>query len=143
METRPRILVVEDHTDTVRLLEKLLTLSGYPVVTAQSCAQALAASRARVAAGEVPPFDLYLLDVGLPDGDGCNLLRELRGEAFVPAVALTGYGMAEDITRAKEAGFNEVLVKPIVLSALRSVIERLCKEDNGEDNGEDKRDIAK
>ena len=51
-------------------------------------------------------FNLLLSDIGLPDGTGIDLIREMRRHSTVPAIALTGFGMDQDISRYKEAGFD-------------------------------------
>src|SRR4051812_36070393 len=114
-----RVLVVDDHRDTTALLSRLLTLNGHRVTPAHSCNEALAAA-------QQAEFDLYLLDVGLPDGDGCDLLRQLLAQRTVPAIALTGYGMPDDHERVKAAGFDHMLVKPFTLDDLRDIVNRLC-----------------
>ena len=73
---RPRILLVEDHADTCRAVRRLLELSGCEVASAHSLGQA------RAICGPGPcGFDLLVCDLQLPDGDGRELMRELRGAA--------------------------------------------------------------
>ncbi len=96
-------------------------MEGHTPIGAGSCQEALAAA-------EVEPFDLYLLDVGLPDGDGCDLLRQLAEKHTAPGVAITGFGFPEERERAEAAGFCHVLVKPFMLEDLKAAIER-CMED--------------
>jgi CheY-like chemotaxis protein len=116
--TRLRILLVEDHEDTVHLLARLLSREGHDVVTAGTVGDALAAA----AAG--PRCDVLVSDLGLPDGSGCHLMRELARLYGVPGVALTGWadgdGQAAD---ARAAGFAAHLVKPIDFQALRTAIQ--------------------
>ena len=101
-----RILLVEDHGVTAEILAMVLAQDGHAVERAGDCATGLElASR--------DPFDLLISDVGLPDGSGHELLRELRrrGHPF-PAIAMTGYGDEEDIRRSYEVGFAAHLTKP-------------------------------
>jgi len=113
----PRLLIVEDHEDTARVLGRLLLSSGYRVKTTASVAAALKAAAAI-------RFDLVISDIGLPDASGYDLMRSL-GELYgTPGIALSGYGMEEDVRRSREAGFFEHLVKPIDLEQLNATIER-------------------
>jgi CheY-like chemotaxis protein len=103
---RSRILVVEDHEPTRQALVHLLKRRGYEIVSAASATAAL-----REAAQS--HFDLVLSDIGLPDSDGFALMRELRDRHGLRGVALTGYGMEEDLVRSNAAGFFAHLTKPI------------------------------
>ena len=117
-----RILLVEDHADTGRLLAKLLRRAGHQVELAQSVAAALALARAE-------PFDLLISDIGLPDASGYDLLRELRkldDAGRLPAIALSGYGTDDDLRRSAAAGFAEHVVKPVDLDQLLPAISRLA-----------------
>jgi CheY-like chemotaxis protein len=77
-----------------------------------------------MAAAEASRFDLVLSDLGLPDGSGLDLMRHLRDRYGLAGIALTGYGMEEDIRRGREAGFVDHLVKPITFQKLADAIER-------------------
>ncbi|HVW21699.1 MAG TPA: ATP-binding protein [Opitutaceae bacterium] len=110
-----RLLVVEDHESTREPLIRLLRRRGYRVVAASSSAQALA----EAAQGS---FDLVLSDIGLPDGDGYALMRALRERYGMKGIALTGYGMGEDISRSNAAGFVAHLTKPIQVSVLERTL---------------------
>ena len=116
-----KILVVEDEPATRRLMARLLRGLGHEVTTAGTIAEALeAASRA----GD---FDLIVSDIGLPDGSGLDLMRRVvarRGP--VPAIALTGYGMEEDIRRSREAGFTAHMTKPIDFTKLEAMIRQVA-----------------
>jgi two-component system CheB/CheR fusion protein len=113
-----RLLVVEDHSDTSRLLWLLLTGSSYVVKTAGNVAAALELA-------EQEPFDVLISDIGLPDGTGYELMKEIRERHSMKAIAVSGYGMAEDMRKSYEAGFSEHLVKPVEFSRLREAIERV------------------
>jgi CheY-like chemotaxis protein len=70
-------------------------------------------------------FDVILSDIGLPDGSGIDFIRAAREICQTPAVALTGYGMAEDIDRCLQAGFEEHLTKPIDIDRLQKALSSL------------------
>jgi PAS domain S-box-containing protein len=114
---RGRLLVVEDHEPTGRVLSRLLRGIGYDVHWASSAAAALAAA----AEG---PFDLVISDLGLPDSSGHELMRELRRLHQLRGVALTGYGSESDMARSAEAGFVAHLVKPVSMDALDDAIRQ-------------------
>jgi CheY-like chemotaxis protein len=115
-------MLVEDHADTVFLMQKLLTARGHDVRVAQTVADAIRT----IAAAE---FDLIVSDIGLPDGTGLDLIRHVRGELKrnTPAVAVTGYGMEEDVARAREAGFDVHVTKPVNLIQLERVMRDLAR----------------
>jgi PAS domain S-box-containing protein len=114
-----RILLVEDHGDTARIMSRMLQARGYRVQTAGDVATALELARHE-------PFDLLLSDLGLPDRSGLELMQELRGLGFTfPAIALSGYGQEEDIYRSREAGFTQHLTKPVNMAHLEQAIRRV------------------
>jgi PAS domain S-box-containing protein len=110
-----RILLVEDHDDTRRSMSRLLGRS-HVVRDANSVASAL-----RIASGE--PFDVVISDLGLPDGSGLDLMRQLRERYHLQGICLSGFGMEEDIARSADAGFRHHLTKPVDLRKLESVIQ--------------------
>ena len=77
------------------------------------------------AAVEEKPFDVLVSDLGLPDGDGYEVMRCIRAKRRVRGIALSGYGTSEDQTRSHEAGFTEHLVKPIDAPQLIAAIRRV------------------
>ena len=110
------ILLVEDHEPTRTALAHLLTRRHYEVKTAASVAEARALSQKQV-------FHLLISDIGLPDGNGFELMRELRaGNTDLQGIALTGYGMEEDIARSRNAGFASHLIKPIRVQSLEAAL---------------------
>ena len=113
------VLVVEDHEPTLKVMSKLLRGLGHRVTGATSVATAAAAARQN-------GFDLIISDLGLPDGSGLDVMREVREEYTGRAIALTGYGMESDIAASREAGFAEHLTKPVDLAALEAAIRRLA-----------------
>jgi signal transduction histidine kinase/CheY-like chemotaxis protein len=113
-----RILLVDDHPDTCAALERLLKLRGHSVAAAHNMRGAL-----EIAAGD--SFDLLISDVGLPDGNGMDLLRYLRTQRSIRGIAISGFGMDADISKSLEAGFSEHLVKPVKLEKLEAAIARV------------------
>jgi PAS domain S-box-containing protein len=112
-----RLLLVEDHEPTLQVMAALLELAGHDVSPAPDLrsARALAASR---------QFDLVVSDLGLPDGTGFDLMRELRDLYGLKGIAVSGYGMEEDLRRSREAGFLEHLVKPVDVEKLKAALAR-------------------
>lgn len=115
-----RILLVEDHPDTARALARLLARRGYQVELADSVAAAI--DRMQSA-----NFDLLLSDIGLPDGTGIELVEKIRTVSRIPALALSGFGMEEDINRCKKAGFDAHLTKPVNFQKLDALILQLTR----------------
>jgi DNA-binding response OmpR family regulator len=114
-----RILLVEDHHDTARAMARLLNMSGFQVHTADCFAAALRLC-------EQEQFDLVISDVGLPDGSGYDLMRQmLNKECTTKGIAVSGYGTEQDVKESLSAGFSEHLVKPVEFDALRDAIRRL------------------
>ena len=111
-----RILLVEDHEDTNRSLTNLLRQRGYHVHSAVNLQSALDLS-----ANE--EFDVLISDLGLPDGSGIDLMEKLNSKRPLLGIALTGYGMEDDIRKSHAAGFRHHLVKPIDLNRLDSLIQ--------------------
>lgn len=118
MQKRARVLLVEDHDETLQVMAMLLTRLGHEVTTASTIKGALAA------AGE-KRFDLVISDLGLPDGLGYELMRSLGAGERLRGIALSGYGMSEDIRLSREAGFAEHLVKPVDLRKLEEAMARV------------------
>jgi CheY-like chemotaxis protein/anti-sigma regulatory factor (Ser/Thr protein kinase) len=113
-----RILLVDDNADTLRTLRKLLAMRGMQVTTATRIEEALHAITES-------KFDLVISDIGLPDGSGCDLMKKLRKIQTIPAIALSGYGMENDIQRSLDAGFTAHLVKPVSFEELERVIAEI------------------
>ncbi|MDB6007693.1 MAG: hybrid sensor histidine kinase/response regulator [Prosthecobacter sp.] len=109
------ILLVEDHKDTNRLVRMSLERRGHTVTTAASVAEARSAFPAANA-------NVLISDIGLPDGNGWELLREIRATSHVPAIAMSGYGCAEDLRRSQDAGFHAHLVKPFKVTELEAAL---------------------
>jgi signal transduction histidine kinase/ActR/RegA family two-component response regulator len=112
-----RLLVVEDHGPTLDVLTSLLQVARHQVKTARDIATARQLAETHV-------FDLVLSDLGLPDGSGVDLMIELRDRYGLEGIAVTGYGMEDDLQRTREAGFREHLVKPVTLNQITAAIAR-------------------
>jgi signal transduction histidine kinase len=116
------VLIVEDNADAAATLRSLLELSGHRVRVARDGQEGLDALQERMP-------DLALIDLGLPRLDGYEVARRARamlnGRRSTLLVAVTGYGLPEDRRRSAAAGFDEHLVKPVDLAALRTLLARL------------------
>ncbi len=117
---KTKILLVEDHADTAVALSRLLSSRNYQVRTENTVASALAAVRSE-------KFDILLCDLGLPDGTGLDFVAAARKLSNAPAIALTGFGMQQDIERAIQAGFAAHMTKPLNLQKLETEIRRLLE----------------
>jgi CheY-like chemotaxis protein len=73
-------------------------------------------------------FNLLLSDIGLPDGTGIDLIRLIRQHSSLPAIALTGFGMDQDIARYKESGFDAHLTKPANFQKLGMIINQFFSD---------------
>lgn len=114
-----KVLVVDDNQEAAQGLGKLLTLRGHDVTLAYGGTDALSAAKR-----EEP--NIILLDIGLPDMDGYEVARSLREDETDSAlIALTGYGQEEDKQRAKNAGFDYHLTKPVGLAEIEAIFARI------------------
>jgi PAS domain S-box-containing protein len=115
-----RILVVDDNTDALASLSRLVTLLGHEVRQAHDGLEALAIGRT------FQP-DMVLMDLGMPKLNGFDAARRMRQEPWgrtTSLVATTGWGQEEDRRRSAEAGFDHHLVKPIAVAALREILDK-------------------
>ena len=123
---RPRrLLLVEDHPDTLHAFARILRREGFEVQEASNVSDAMAAARTG---------DLLLSDVALPDGDGCDLMRHLS-LLGIPGIAISGFGTAKDREAYKHAGFAEALVKPVDVKQVVGAIGRVMAGANGAQTG--------
>jgi CheY-like chemotaxis protein len=114
------VLVVDDHRDTLNVMARLFRKQGYSVVTAASVGEAIHIVRC------TPP-DVAMLDIHLPDGDGCDLLKTLRQLVGpIGAVAVTGLAMHSDVQRIRAAGFDAHVIKPVHLHELNAALAKAC-----------------
>ena len=117
---RPRrILVVDDNIDAADMLAILLDGLGHTVQVAN-------AGRAALELAETTPFDVAILDIGLPLMDGYELAKRLRASPScrnIRLIAHSGYGQPSDRERSARAGFDAHLVKPTTIEAVENVID--------------------
>jgi len=117
----PRVLVVDDHVDTCTGMKMMLERRGYRVTLAHTADQAVEKT-------EREEFDLVISDIGLPDRSGYELMQELSTTKGLRGIALSGFGMENDVSRARAAGFSEHLTKPINFDRLDEAIQMLLSE---------------
>jgi CheY-like chemotaxis protein len=117
---RPRVLLVEDHLDTLRVFAKSLRRQGFEVHEASTVSDALAAARRG---------DFLISDIALPDGDGCDLMQRLA-PLGVLGIAVSGFGTRRDQERYRNAGFAEYFVKPVEVRQIIGAITRVLSRAN-------------
>lgn len=113
-----RIFLVENHRDTREFVQMYLEMLGHTVESAGSMDEALATL-------PTANCDVLLSDIGLPDGDGWELLRQVQDRLSRPvfAIAMSGFGMGADQLKSKDAGYRHHLLKPIVPEQLQTILE--------------------
>jgi PAS domain S-box-containing protein len=118
MPKKLKVLLVEDHVDTANTLARLLTVCGFEVKIAHDVAEAME----NVA---MHRFDIVVSDLGLPDGTGHDVIREVKKKYGTKGIALSGFGMDADIDASLAAGFSEHLLKPVTGEQLEECIRRV------------------
>jgi len=118
---RLRIFLVENHRDTLLWLTRYLEQMGHMVFTARTKAEAL---EALPRAG----CSVLISDIGLPDGDGWDLLRTADLPRPVYAIAMSGFGMNSDRAKSKAAGYRHHLLKPFDPSSLDAILDEAARE---------------
>jgi two-component system, sensor histidine kinase len=121
MVTGKHILIVDDYPDALDILAFYLRSMGYRVSTASDGAEAIAQAERLLP-------DLIVLDLELPHVSGFDVARHLRANAathLIPLVAATGYSHPGQLERAREAGFDHIVIKPADPDVLVEAIERL------------------
>jgi PAS domain S-box-containing protein len=113
-----KILLVEDHHDSALAFTRLLSKQGYAVQAAASVASALEAVAETT-------FDVLICDIGLPDGTGFQFIETVRKKSATPAIALSGFGMEEDVAHGELSGFDAHLTKPVNFHNLQAAIRKL------------------
>ena len=116
-----RILFVEDHADTAEVFARGMKSRGHEVQVAHDFSTALQMGRHCA-------FDLLIADIGLPDGNGCDLLpklREICGNPKLRGLIFSAMGMAADRQRASAAGYEAHLLKPITFDRIFAAIEEM------------------
>jgi CheY-like chemotaxis protein len=114
-----RILVVEDHSDTLQALSRLLNYFGHDISTADDARSALDMINSK-------QFDVVLCDIALPDGNGYDVIVEAKRKGAVKAVAISGFAARDDVERGRKAGFDFHLAKPVDFHELRSVLGQIA-----------------
>ena len=125
-----RVLLVEDCSDVRRMLKQLLQSEGFEVLEAASGTEGLSMLLDE-------PLDVALVDIGLPGLNGYEVARQLhvQGRGPLPRmIAVTGYGRPEDVQAARQAGFDEHLVKPVQIRELRNLLGKV-RDDVGASSG--------
>jgi two-component system, OmpR family, response regulator RegX3 len=126
---RPRILLVEDEESISDPFSRALAREGFDPVVARTAADALRLADA------VDP-ELVLLDLMLPDGDGRDVMRELRRRSDTPVIMLTARGTETDRIVGLELGADDYVVKPFsspeVIARIRAVLRRSRRDEDGE-----------
>ena len=117
-----RLMFVEDDVMTCRVMARLLRNAGHEVTTAVSYESAIEAAS--------PEIDLVISDLGLPGRSGFELMAELKGRYGLRGIALTGFGMQEDIRKGEEAGFVGHVTKPVDFPRLEALIQRIASGEN-------------
>lgn len=124
--TTAHLLVVDDEIQMRRLLRLTLEHAGYHVTLAENGAEALRL-------GSEHPFDLIVLDLGLPDIDGLEILKKIRSWAEHPIVILSARTAEDDIVAALDAGANDYLTKPFrskeLLARIRTALRIHARAD--------------
>jgi DNA-binding response OmpR family regulator len=116
-----RLLLVEDHADTRNVMARVLRLSGFIVTVAASV------EAAREAAGQ-SKFDLLKSDIGLPDGSGYDVMKHVAEKHQLSGIALSGFGLEDDLLKSRNAGFSAHLTKPVDMQALRAAIDEAVRK---------------
>jgi len=113
-----RVFLVENHEDTVRYMQLFLKNLSYEVCVATDMATALR---------EIPKShcDVLISDIGLPDGDGWQLMEKLGGDRPQFAIAMSGYGTGNDQRRSQAVGYDHHLVKPFTPDALLALLHEV------------------
>ena len=114
-----RILVVEDHSDTLQALSRLLNYFGHDISTADDARSALDMINSK-------QFDVVQCDIALPDGNGYDVIVEAKRKGAVKAGAISGFAARDDVERGRKAGFDFHLAKPVDFHELRSVLGQIA-----------------
>jgi signal transduction histidine kinase len=118
IQSSGRVMLVEDNTDTSHALQVLLERKGFTVLTAHSVQSA-------VDIAKTYPCDLVISDIGLPDGTGLEVMKRLNQIRPTRGIAMSGFGMDEDIQRSLASGFNAHLVKPVNFDRLNEILQQM------------------
>jgi DNA-binding response OmpR family regulator len=118
MSTVLRILIVENHEATASFMSLFLKRAGHKVIAVPNAQAALEHD-------DLASFDVILSDIGLPDVNGWDLMKQLRPKTRAFAIAMSGFGSEADVQRSLAAGYQHHLVKPFVPAALEEVLGKV------------------
>ncbi len=117
---RLKIFIVENHPDTLAIITLYLKQIGHQVQSAHDMRSALAALP------QADP-DVFISDIGLPDGSGFELLSHAHLSPRVYTVAMSGFGMSADHVKSKEAGYRQFLLKPFNPAQLDEILDEATR----------------
>lgn len=115
--TSRRVLLVDDHAESVEPLARLLEMSGLRVTTAFNAEQALCEAR-------LQRFDLLISDLDMPVTNGCDMLRRIREMYEIKAIAVSAHTSGRFAKLAADAGFEQVLTKPLRFDHIMQAVRR-------------------
>jgi DNA-binding response OmpR family regulator len=114
---KPMVLVVDDHEDNARLLAQIVRNAGYETLCAPSCAGAMQIARNR-------RVRILITDLDLPDGDGCDLLCQVRTlHPTIVGLAFTGHSTWNHRARCEVVGFRGMLIKPVSIEEVHAALK--------------------
>lgn len=120
--TSLKFFVVENHEDTLDAIKMFLEAQGHVVEAAPDMKSALKLA-------PQSKFDVLISDIGLPDGDGWELMKVLREKIpGLKAIAMSGYGMRADLDKSKAAGFASHLIKPFGPAELNEALKKVLAQ---------------
>lgn len=116
-----KILLVENHEDTLVYLAKYMNRRGHEVISTRNKQQALEALSANA-------VDVLISDIGLPDGDGWELMREVQAINLPTyGIAMSGFGMSSDKEKSLQAGYKHHLIKPFMPEELDVILDEAAR----------------
>jgi len=116
--SRRKIIVIENHEDTLTYLSRYLEQKGYEVISVRDRASALDYLR-------TAKVDILISDIGLPDGDGWEMLERVAELQPLPlCIAMSGYGSPEDLAQSRAAGYRHHLIKPFIPQDLDAILDQ-------------------
>ena len=118
MSTVLRILIIENHEVTASFISLFLRRAGHDVIVVPTAQAALGRD-------DLASFDVILSDIGLPDVNGWELMKQLRPKTGAFAIAMSGFGGEADVQRSLATGYQHHLVKPFVPAALEAVLRKV------------------
>src|SRR5260370_38266343 len=121
MSTVLRIFIIENHEVTASFISLFLRRAGHEVIVVPTAQAALGRD-------DLASFDVILSDIGLPDVNGWELMKQLRPKTGAFAIAMSGFGGEADGQRSLATGHQHHLVKPFVPAALKDVLRKVSPE---------------